>query len=47
MAVASKMLVIISYMLKKREYCRYMNTGLHDRKMKEYELFLRKNRNVA
>ena len=47
MAVARKMFVAIFYMLKKREYYRYMNEVLHDRKMREYELFLEKNRKAV
>lgn len=42
MAVARKMFVTMFYMLKAREYYRYMDQRLHDKKMKEYELFLKK-----
>lgn len=41
-AVARKLFVIIFYMLKKREYYRYMNKKLHDKKMTEYKRLLDK-----
>lgn len=44
MAVARKIFVTMFYMLKKREYYRYMNKPLYDRKMKEYQLFLTKHK---
>jgi transposase len=43
-AIARKMLVIIYYMLKNREYYRFMKRELHDKKMREYETFLEKNK---
>lgn len=44
MAVARKMFVTMFCMLQKREYYRYMDTVLHDRKMREYQSFLKKHR---
>lgn len=44
MAVARKIFVTMFYMLKKQEYYRYMSKQLHDRKMKEYQLFLKKHK---
>lgn len=44
MAVARKLFVIIFYMLKRRKYYQYMNTDLHQRKMKEYQRFLNMNK---
>jgi transposase len=43
-AVIRKMFVAIYFMLKKREYYRYMNKRLHDKKIKEYKSFLAKNK---
>ena len=46
-AVIRKMLVTMFFMLREREYYRYMNPILHERKMKEYRRFLEKNRRIA
>jgi len=43
-AVVRKMLTAMYYMLRDREYYRYMNKKLHDRKMMEYKRFLAKNK---
>jgi transposase len=43
MAAMRKLFVVIFFMLRNREYYRYMKKDLHERKMKEYESFLRKN----
>lgn len=43
-AVVRKMLTAIYYMLRDREYYRYMNKSLHDRKMSQYQSFLKKNK---
>jgi transposase len=47
MAVMRKLFVIIFHMLKNQEYYRYMKKALHEKKMKEYESFLQKNKKVA
>lgn len=47
MAVIRKMLVIIFFMLQRKEYYRYMNRILHDRKMREYRRFLEKSKKIA
>jgi len=46
MAVVRKTFVTMFYMLKKREYYRYMDKKLHDRKMAEYQRFLAKNKEI-
>jgi len=43
-AVVRKMFVAIYFMLKEKEYYRYMNKKLHDKKMHEYKRFLAKNK---
>ena len=43
-AVVRRMLVAIFYMLRNREYYRYMDKDLHNRKMKEYREFLERNK---
>jgi transposase len=43
-AVARKMFVAMYYMLRDRQYYRYMNKKLHDKKMREYQRFLGKNK---
>jgi len=43
-ATVRKMFVIIYNMLREREYYRYMNKKLHDRKIREYKRFLEKNK---
>jgi transposase len=43
-AVVRKMFVAIYFMLKEREYYRYMNKKLHDKKIREYKRFLVKNK---
>ena len=42
MAVVRKLLVAIYYMLREKKYYRYMDENNHNRKMKEYERFLRR-----
>ena len=42
MAVVRKLLVAIYYMLKNKEYYKYRNEENHQRKMREYERFIRK-----
>jgi hypothetical protein len=42
MAVIRKTLVTIYYMLKNKEYYRYMDEENHNRKKKEYERFLKR-----
>jgi len=46
-AVIRKMLVAMFFMLREKEYYRYMNTILHERKMEEYRRFLEKNKKIA
>jgi transposase len=46
-ASVRKIFVIIYYMLINREYYRYMNKKLHDRKMRDYENFLKRNKIAA
>jgi transposase len=43
-AVVRKMFVAMYYMLRDREYYRYMNKTSHDRKIKEYQRFLTENK---
>jgi len=43
-AVVRKMFVVIYYMLKNKEYYRYMNKTLHDKKVREYRRFLEENK---
>lgn len=43
-AVVRKMFVAMYYMLRDREYYRYMNKTSHDRKIREYKRFLDKNK---
>lgn len=43
-AVVRKILTAMYYMLRDREYYRYMNKTSHDRKMREYRRFLEKNK---
>jgi transposase len=43
-AVVRKMFVAIYFMLREREYYRYMNNKLHDKKMRKYRRFLAKNK---
>jgi len=43
-AVVRKMFVAIYFMLKEREYYRYMNKKLHDKKILEYKMFLAKSK---
>jgi len=47
MAAMRELFVVIFFMLRNREYYRYMKKDLHERKMKEYESFLRKNGTVT
>jgi transposase len=43
-AVVRKILTAMYYMLREGEYYRYMNKTSHDRKMREYQRFLAKNK---